>query len=67
MSVRQARTVDIASIGKTCGFDWLFIDMEHGSHDIDMGMRFVLAGSDLGFILATGRARTQERRKANLA
>ena len=35
MGVRQARTIDIAMIGKTCGFDWLFIDMEHGSLDLD--------------------------------
>ena len=35
MGVRQARTVDIAMIGKTCGFDWLFIDMEHGALDLE--------------------------------
>ena len=35
MGLRQARTVDIAAIAKTCGFDWLFIDMEHNSMDVD--------------------------------
>ncbi len=36
MGLRQARTIDIAAIGKTCGFDWLFIDMEHNSMDVDI-------------------------------
>jgi 2-keto-3-deoxy-L-rhamnonate aldolase RhmA len=35
MGLRQARTVDIAAVAKTCGFDWLFIDMEHNSMDVD--------------------------------
>ena len=34
-NLRQARTVDIAMIARTCGFDWLFIDMEHGAIDLD--------------------------------
>ena len=36
MGLRLARTVDIATIGKTCGYDWLFIDMEHNSMDVPM-------------------------------
>ena len=48
MGVRQARTVDIASIAKTCGFDWLFIDMEHSSIDADLASQISLAA------LATG-------------
>ena len=35
MGLRQARTTDIAAVAKTCGFDWLFIDMEHNSMDVD--------------------------------
>ena len=35
MGVRNARTVDIAQIAKTCGFDWLFVDGEHSSMDLD--------------------------------
>ena len=35
MGLRSARSVDIATIGKTCGYDRLFIDMEHGSTDLD--------------------------------
>ena len=48
MGVRQARTVDIAAIAKTCGFDWLFIDMEHSSMDADLASQIALAA------LATG-------------
>jgi 2-keto-3-deoxy-L-rhamnonate aldolase RhmA len=35
LGVQQARTVDIASSAKTAGFDWLFIDCEHSSMDLD--------------------------------
>jgi 2-keto-3-deoxy-L-rhamnonate aldolase RhmA len=31
VGLRQARTVDIARIMKTAGYDFLFIDMEHNS------------------------------------
>jgi hypothetical protein len=31
VGLRQARTVDIAPAMKTCGFDWLFLDLEHNS------------------------------------
>jgi 2-keto-3-deoxy-L-rhamnonate aldolase RhmA len=27
VGLRQARTVDIAAAMKTCGFDWLFLDL----------------------------------------
>ena len=36
VGLRQARTVDIAKAMKTAGFDWLFIDMEHGTFDVDL-------------------------------
>ena len=35
LGVQQARTVNIATMAKTAGFDWLFIDGEHGSLDVD--------------------------------
>jgi 2-keto-3-deoxy-L-rhamnonate aldolase RhmA len=34
-SLRQSRTVDIVMVAKTCDYDWLFIDTEHGSIDVD--------------------------------
>jgi 2-keto-3-deoxy-L-rhamnonate aldolase RhmA len=43
MGVRQARTVDIASIAKTCDFDWLFIDMEHSAMDVDLASQLATA------------------------
>ena len=36
VGLRQTRTADIGKIMSTCGYDWLFIDMEHNSMDIDM-------------------------------
>ena len=35
LGVNQARTVGIAAMAKTAGFDWLFIDGEHSSMDGD--------------------------------
>jgi 2-keto-3-deoxy-L-rhamnonate aldolase RhmA len=43
MGLRQARTVDVATIAKTCGFDWLFIDMEHNSMDVDSAAQIAMA------------------------
>jgi 2-keto-3-deoxy-L-rhamnonate aldolase RhmA len=43
LSVRQSRTVDIATIARTCGFDWLFIDMEHGTHGVDGAAQLAMA------------------------
>ena len=48
MGLRQARTVDIAAIGKTCGFDWLFIDMEHSSLDVDTAAQIAMAALPVG-------------------
>jgi 2-keto-3-deoxy-L-rhamnonate aldolase RhmA len=35
LGVNQSRTVGIATMAKTAGFDWLFIDGEHSSMDPD--------------------------------
>ena len=45
MGVRLARTVEIAALLKTAGFDWMFIDAEHSS--IDPGMAAELAAAAL--------------------
>ena len=34
MGLYLARTIDIAAVGKTAGYDWLFIDMEHSALDV---------------------------------
>ncbi|MEX2643615.1 MAG: aldolase/citrate lyase family protein [Acetobacterales bacterium] len=48
IGLRQARTVDIAKIAKVCGFDWLFIDMEHNTMGIDTAVQIAVAGLDAG-------------------
>jgi len=48
MGARQARTVDIATIARTCGFDWLFIDMEHSSMDADLASQLAMAALGAG-------------------
>ena len=48
VGIRQARTVDIGKIMKTCGYDWLFIDLEHNSMDIDMATQISMAAQDTG-------------------
>ena len=48
MGVRQARTVDIAAIAKTAGFDWLFIDCEHGSMGTDTAAQIAAASLAVG-------------------
>ena len=48
VGLRQSRTVDIGKIMATSGYDWLFIDMEHNSMDIDIASQISVAGQDAG-------------------
>lgn len=48
MVLRQARTVDIATIAKTSGFDWISIDMEHTSLDLDTAAQIANASLAVG-------------------
>jgi 4-hydroxy-2-oxoheptanedioate aldolase len=48
LGLRQARTVDIAQIAKTCGFDWLFIDCEHSAMDLDRAAQISAASLAVG-------------------
>jgi 2-keto-3-deoxy-L-rhamnonate aldolase RhmA len=48
VGLRQARTVDIAKIMKTAGYDFLFIDMEHNSMSIDLAAQISIAAQDAG-------------------
>jgi 2-keto-3-deoxy-L-rhamnonate aldolase RhmA len=48
VGLRQARTVDIAQIMKTSGFDWLFIDCEHNSMDTDVAAQIAAAALAVG-------------------
>lgn len=46
--IRLARTAEIANIMKTAGFDWLFIDLEHGSMSIDTASQISVAALNSG-------------------
>jgi 2-keto-3-deoxy-L-rhamnonate aldolase RhmA len=48
VGLRQARTVDIAKAMTTAGFDWLFLDMEHGMAGLDVVAQISCAAQDAG-------------------
>jgi 2-keto-3-deoxy-L-rhamnonate aldolase RhmA len=48
VGIRQSRTVDIASIMKACGYDWLFLDLEHNSMDLDTAVQISVAALAAG-------------------
>ncbi|MDP6351411.1 MAG: aldolase/citrate lyase family protein [Alphaproteobacteria bacterium] len=48
IGLRQARTADTGKIMKTCGFDWLFIDMEHNAMSVNDAVQISIAGQDAG-------------------
>ncbi len=48
VGIRQSRTVDIASIMKACGYDWLFLDLEHNSMDLDIAVQISVAALGAG-------------------
>ena len=48
MGLHLSRTIDIAAVGKTCGYDWLFIDMEHSALDIGIASQIASAALAVG-------------------
>jgi 4-hydroxy-2-oxoheptanedioate aldolase len=48
MTVRLVRSVDIASIAFTAGFDSIYIDMEHSTFPLDAASQICLACNHLG-------------------
>ena len=48
LGVRQARTVDIGTVAQACGYDWLFLDMEHNSMSVDVAAQISFAALDTG-------------------
>jgi 2-keto-3-deoxy-L-rhamnonate aldolase RhmA len=48
MTVRLVRSVEIASIAYTAGFDSIYIDMEHSSFPLDAAGQICLAANQLG-------------------
>lgn len=48
MGVRGVRGVEIARVMKTAGFDWLFIDLEHGMTSTETAYSISVAALDAG-------------------
>jgi 2-keto-3-deoxy-L-rhamnonate aldolase RhmA len=48
VGVRVARGIEIAKLMKVAGFDWLFIDLEHGQMSIDAACQMSVAALDAG-------------------
>jgi 4-hydroxy-2-oxoheptanedioate aldolase len=48
VGIRQSRTVDIAAIMKACGYDWLFLDLEHNSMDLHTAVQISVAALAVG-------------------
>ena len=48
IGIRQSRTVDIAAIMKAAGYDWLFLDLEHNSMDLDTAVQISVAALSVG-------------------
>jgi len=46
--LRSSRTVDIAPAMKAAGYDWLFLDLEHNSMDLDMAVQISVAALGAG-------------------
>lgn len=46
--VRQGRTTDTVIVAQACGFDWLFIDMEHNTMDVDSVVQLCVAALPSG-------------------
>ena len=46
--MRLTRSVEIAVAMKTAGFDWLFLDLEHGTMSIDAAAQIATAALDAG-------------------
>jgi 2-keto-3-deoxy-L-rhamnonate aldolase RhmA len=48
VGLRLARGAEIGRIMQSCGWDWLFIDLEHGSMSLDTAGQIAVAALDAG-------------------
>jgi 2-keto-3-deoxy-L-rhamnonate aldolase RhmA len=48
VGIRTTRSVEIAGMMATAGFDWLFLDMEHGTMSLDACAQIAAAALDAG-------------------
>jgi len=46
--IRLVRNVDIIKVMKAAGFDWLFLDLEHGVMSIETAAEICVAAQDSG-------------------
>src|SRR5271155_4432022 len=48
VGIRTTRSVEVAKMMATAGFDWLFLDMEHGTMSLDACAQISAAALDAG-------------------
>jgi 2-keto-3-deoxy-L-rhamnonate aldolase RhmA len=48
MGLRQSRGIEIAKQMKSCGYDWLFLDLEHSAMSLDTAAQISIAALDAG-------------------
>ena len=48
IGIRLVRNVDIIKVMKAAGFDWLFLDLEHGIMSIETACEIAVASQDSG-------------------
>jgi 4-hydroxy-2-oxoheptanedioate aldolase len=48
VGIRLVRTGEIAKIIQSAGFDWLWVDLEHGPHSLDQSSQICCAALDAG-------------------
>ena len=48
MGVRALRSAEVARLMKTAGYDWLFIDLEHGPTSVENAYSICVAALDAG-------------------
>ena len=48
LGLRIARMPEIAKLAAVCGYDWLFVDMEHGAFSVDTAAQICAAALDAG-------------------
>jgi 2-keto-3-deoxy-L-rhamnonate aldolase RhmA len=48
LAIKLARGVEIAKVMKTAGYDWLFIDLEHGAMSIETASQIAITALDVG-------------------
>src|SRR6202034_4775027 len=48
MTVRLARSIEIAQVAKTAGFDTLYVDLEHNTLSIDTTCQICIAAQQIG-------------------